>query len=264
VPMPSRHTLITLISLALFAVGSARAAADTAAPIDDWLVELVDRARAAPAAKTEEFPPAAADQLGRQPELNAALLELCRDPATAGDAFDAVRWRVRDPGTVEAAFQAALQAAPGSAAVVDYARYRALLDGRPVDREEIRAAVAASPDALLPRITLALAGLRSERPADAWAAFDDIVVMFAEAPPGAQAVISAACAADGQERRAAAMAMGIDTQSLLPPEYALIAPLRAGIMSGSFQGPLAMQPRSAEQSTGAEGSRTRGNLMNKR
>jgi hypothetical protein len=212
------------------------------------------RAALAAAAARGQLPALAsvADQLGARSEFNQALLELCRDPAAAGDAFDAVRWRVRDPGAVETAYQTARQVAPRAASVGDYRRYRALLDGRPVERDEIRAAVAAAPDALLPRITLALAGLRSERPADAWSAFDDVVVMFAEAPPGAQAVISAACAADGQDRRAAAMAMEVDMESLLPAEYALIAPLRAGTMSAGLQEPLAMQPHAAAQSMAAD------------
>jgi hypothetical protein len=175
------------------------------------------------------------EQLGALREVNAGLIELCGDPAVAGDAFATVRLRAKNPAAVEAAYDVARKAAPDALSVRDYGRYRALLDGRAVDMQEVRAAVAASPRDPLLRTTLALAGLRSERPADAWSAFDDILVNFAEVPPGSQAVISAACAADGQNQRAAEMAMAIDTESLLPSEYALIAPLRAGAMSSGFE-----------------------------
>lgn len=177
---------------------------------------------------------AVADRFGGQRESNAALFELCGNPAAADAAFTAVRWRVRDPAVVETAYEAARQAAPDAASVADYGRYRALLDGQAVDESEIRAAVAASPQAPLPRITLALAGLRSERPAEAWAAFDDITLIFDHAPPGARAVISAACAASGQPERAAEMATMINPAALLPSEYALIAPLRAAAISRDF------------------------------
>ena len=175
-----------------------------------------------------------ADRLGAKRETDAALIALCGQPDEAGPAFAAVRLRVADPSEVAVAYDAARRAAPEAPSVRDHARYLALLDGRAVDRAEVEAAVAAAPQDPLPRITLLLACLRSDEPATALAALDDVVVVFNAMPPGLQALISAAYAAAGQTDRALRMASTIDTSLLRPGEYAVIAPLRAAQAGKDF------------------------------
>ena len=84
------------------------------------------------------------------------------------------------------------------------------------------------------RMTLLLARLRSEQPAAALSALDDIVVVFNRMPPGSQAVICAAYAAAGEKDRAVKMASAINPAQLLPGEYSLVAPLRAEVMAQDF------------------------------
>ena len=175
-----------------------------------------------------------ADQVGAKGETDAALLALCREPDCAGEALAAVRWRVKDPAKVVAAHSEAARVAPEAPGVRDFGRYVGLLEGEPVDREEIEAAVAAAPEDRLVRMTLLLARLRSEKPAAALSALDDILVVFNRMPPGAQAVISAAYAAAGEKERAVKMVSAINPAQLLPGEYSLVAPLRAEVMAQDF------------------------------
>lgn len=177
---------------------------------------------------------ALADQLGAKRETDAALLALCRDPDCAGEALAAVRWRLKDPDKILAAHHEAVRAAPDAVAVRDFGRYLALLAGEPVDDDKIDAAVAVAPEDRLVRMTLLLARLRSEQPAAALSALDDIVVVFNRMPPGPQAVISAAYAAAGEKERAVKMASAINPAQLLPGEYSLVAPLRAQGMAQDF------------------------------
>ena len=171
-----------------------------------------------------------ADALGASTVADEKLVELCGDPALADYAFRVARDRLSRRGRralLAAAFDRARAASPNSAAAQDYARYAKLLAGQAVPPSETAAAVAAEPANTAFRITHALALLRAGKPPQALAAFDNVTLFADSLPPGQLAVLSAVLAANGDARRAAAAARGIDPALLTNEEFALLAGQRS-------------------------------------
>ncbi len=187
---------------------------------------------AAAKARRLEFILPTGDALGASNVVDAALAELCADPAVADYVFRVARDRfVRRgrPSLLAAAFERAQSASPQGAAVQDYTRYLALTGDGAVALAETAAACEAEPSNANFRITHALNLLRHDRPAEALAAFDDLTVFADRLPPAQLAVIAAVLAANGDSARARAAAIAVDPQLLQPGEYRLVAPLRAGM-----------------------------------
>jgi hypothetical protein len=176
-----------------------------------------------------------ADQLGAQVAARDALFRICREPDAAGAAFEAVRLRGGPVTLIESAYERAKVAAPTSASVLDYARYRSLLMGSPPNEAVSRQAVEASPQSPLPRITWALTLLRLGRASEALETLGPLAARAAKMPPGARAVMGAVYAANGNTSRAAAVTAGLSAADLLPGESALLA--RSPVQAG--QAPLA-------------------------
>jgi hypothetical protein len=171
-----------------------------------------------------------ADQLGAQVVARDALFRICREPDAAGAAFEAVRLRGGQVVLIEAAYERAKVAAPTSASVLDYARYRSLLMGSPPNEAVSRQAVEASPQSPLPRITCALTLLRLGRASEALEALGPLAARAAKMPPGARAVMGAVYAANGNTSRASALTAALSPADLLPGESALLA--RAPVQTG--------------------------------
>ena len=178
-----------------------------------------------------------ADALGASTVADEKLAEFCGDPAIADYAFRVARDRLSRrgrPALLATAFDRARAASPNSAAAQDFARYAKLLAGQAVSPSETAAAVAAEPANTAFRITHALALLRDGKPSDALAVFDNVTIFANSLPPGQLAVLSAVLAANGDTRRAAAAARGIDPNALTNEEFALLA---------SFTGPADLEWR---------------------
>jgi len=185
------------------------------------------------AAKEQKLPAAikAADEFGAAQAVGDALVDLCGDPAVAGDAFRLARERFAatgDHARMATAFTRAKTAAPGEMSVRDYARYIGLLadSNEEVDLAAVEADVASAPADPLVRVTASLAKLRAGRTEEALTSFDDITVFYDRLPPGPQAVICAVIAANDEKDRALALARSIDRSKLAPDEAALIQDLR--------------------------------------
>ncbi len=167
-----------------------------------------------------------ADALGASTVADERLVELCGDPALADYAFRVARERLSRRGRpvlLATALDRARAASPNSAAAQDFARYAKLLAGQAVSPSETAAAVAAEPANTAFRITHALALLRDGKPSDALAVFDNVTLFANSLPPGQLAVLYAVLAANGDTRRAAAAARGIDPNALTNEEFALLA-----------------------------------------
>lgn len=185
---------------------------------------------------------AAGDELGAGDTVDAALVEMCGDPAVAAQVFRLARDRFsrRGPAAsalMTSAFERAQAAAPKAVPVRDFARYTALLDspadgssgegGVPkVDPAETADAVASDPADPAIRATHALALLRAGRENEALGCFEGITIDFSQMSPGVQAVFCAALAGAGQRSEAADDARKIDTSLLSPGELALVKGLR--------------------------------------
>ncbi len=164
-----------------------------------------------------------ADQLGAQAAAKNALFRICMEPDAAGSAFEVVRLRGGPAALIETAYERAKVAAPTSASVLDYARYRSLLMGSPPNEAASREAVEVSASDPLPRITYALTLLRLGRAAEALTAFGPLAARAAEMPPGARAVMAAVYAANGNTSRAAALTAKLNASDLHPGESALLS-----------------------------------------
>ena len=170
------------------------------------------------------------DALGASNVVDEKLAELCGDPAVSDYVFRVARDRLSRRGRTSllaASLERARTASPQSPAVQDYVRYLALTGDDEVPLEETAAACAAEPSNATFRITHALNLLENNRPAEAFAIFDDITVFADRLPPGQLAVIAAVLAGGGDMERARAAAGIIDPALLSAGEYALVLPLRA-------------------------------------
>lgn len=169
------------------------------------------------------------DQLGAGNVADQTITELCGDPALVDYALPIARDRLSRRGKASMlaqAFDRAKTASPSSTAVQDYDRYQRLLKGESVDLSQTAAAMAANPADQNLRITHALALLRTGKPAEAVATFNDTTLFADTLPPGQFAVIAAILAASGDTANATSMARVVDVDLLGKEEYALIAPLR--------------------------------------
>lgn len=88
--------------------------------------------------------------------------------------------------------------------------------------------MAANPADLDARFNHALALLKAGRSKEALGVFENFDVIVENLPPGLRAVSAAVLSAAG-DPNAIALVGGIDPHLLTPDEYALIAPLRAGV-----------------------------------
>jgi hypothetical protein len=164
--------------------------------------------------------------------IDEKLSELCGNPAVADYVFRVAHDRLSRRGRLHLmsqAFDRARAASPQSPAVLDYERYLALLGDEEVPLEETAAACAAEPANSSFRITHALNLLESGKPAEALAAFDGVTVFASRLTPGQLAVLAAVLAANNDNERARRVVAAIDPDLLERGEYALIAPLRAGV-----------------------------------
>ncbi len=190
---------------------------------------LADAMRGAARARRLALLLPTADKLGAPDVADETIVEMCADPAIVEHVFPVARDRLSRRGRTSMlaqAFERARAASPSGTAVQDYDRYLRLLKGEPVDPAVTAAAVAANPADQSLRITHALGKLRTGKPAEALAVFDDTTLFADQLPPGQLAVIAAILAANGDTARARAAAGNINLDSLTNEEYALIAPLR--------------------------------------
>jgi hypothetical protein len=166
------------------------------------------------------------DKLDGGPAMvDEQLVELCGKPGIADLAFRMLRARwSRSKGTdsLVPVYERARQAAPDAASVRDFGRYIDLAKGLLGDTAATQRAVEEQPADIDARITRALQLLRTQKPDEADAVFDNITIFFEALPPGQQAVIAAINQARGQHELARAMRAKIDTSVLNPGERGLL------------------------------------------
>jgi len=173
----------------------------------------------------------AADAMGGGAAADETLVELCGNALTAEPAFRLSRERFAREGNearLSDIVHRARVASPDAPAVSDYLRYQKMVSDEDavIDIAAAAAAVDADPSDPLPRVTWALALLRSGQTKEAMAVFDNIDIDYDLMPPGAQAVICAVLAAAGRTDEATVKVRVIERNKLLPGEAALISELR--------------------------------------
>jgi len=171
------------------------------------------------------------DAMGGDAAADETLVELCGNALTAGQAFRLSRERFAREGNqdrLKDVIHRARVASPDAPAVGDYLRYEKMIsdEDAAIDIPAAAAAVDRNPADPLPRVTWALALLRSGQTKESVAVFDNIDIDYDLMPPGAQAVICAVLAADGRMEEATAKVRVIERYKLLPGEAALISELR--------------------------------------
>jgi len=165
------------------------------------------------------------DSSGASVAVDRILIRMCGAQALADESFRVARDRFGRKGMfsqVDEAYARALAADPASPQVLDHGRHMRLIVGEDVDPSETKAAVDADPANPDLRATHALALLRAGRPAEALAAYDDVVVYAPALAPSQQAVVAAVLAASGDTDTAAAVSQTTDPALLRPDELRLV------------------------------------------
>lgn len=186
------------------------------------------------------------DAIGAGTAVDTLLVEVAGDPRVADSAFRLARDRFTRQapgggGRLAAAAERVAAVAPTSPALLDYHRYRNLVNvlGAEatsedeagdeeviiVEPDETLEALEASPGDAPTRITHALALVKAGRSAEAAGLFEEFTLYFNRLPPPLQASLSAVMSAGGQGELAVAMASRVNTNCLTPQETRLLRTL---------------------------------------
>lgn len=168
-------------------------------------------------------------RVGETQVLEQELTRLTNNPAIARQAFQALVPIVQsrqDAEELYLLYDRMLKALPAERAVQNDHRYFAALTGRRADTGGARELVAAEPQMLAYRITLAFTLLKNGQPDDALHIFDGITLDPAQIQPYQRAVLAAVLGANGRENEARQLATSIPGDALTTKEFELIAPWR--------------------------------------
>ena len=168
-------------------------------------------------------------RVGENQVLEQELLRLTNNPATARQAFQALVPLVQSRQDAEELYQLydrMLKALPAERVVQNDHRYFAALTGRRADTGGARELVAAEPQMLAYRITLAFSLLKNGQPEAALRVFDGVTLDPAQIQPYQRAVLAAVLGANGRENEARQLAESIPGDVLTTKELELIAPWR--------------------------------------
>ena len=168
-------------------------------------------------------------RVGETQVLEQELTRLTNNPAIARQAFQALVPIVQsrqDAEELYLLYDRMLKALPAERVVQNDYRYFAALTGRRADTGGARELVAAEPQMLAYRVTLAFTLLKNGQSDDALHIFDGVTLDPAQIQPYQRAVLAAVLGANGRENEARQLANSIPGDALTTKELELIAPWR--------------------------------------
>jgi tetratricopeptide (TPR) repeat protein len=165
------------------------------------------------------------ERIGEEAVLEQELVRLTSNPSAARQAFQALVPIIQRRQDAEELFQLynrMIKALPADPAVQNDHRYFAAMTGRRADESGAAGLVAAEPQMLAYRITLALTRLKNGRPAEALAVFDGVTLDPAQIQPYQRAVLAAVLGANGRSDEARQLARSVPGDSVTAAELDLI------------------------------------------
>ncbi len=168
-------------------------------------------------------------RVGETQVLEQELTRLTNNPAIARQAFQALVPIVQsrqDAEELYLLYDRMLKALPAERVVQNDYRYFAALTGRRADTGGARELVAAEPQMLAYRVTLAFTLLKNGQPDAALHVFDGVTLDPAQIQPYQRAVLAAVLGANGRENEARQLTNSIPGDALTTKELELVAPWR--------------------------------------
>ncbi len=172
-----------------------------------------------------------AEKIGETHQAELAFRELSSNASVARPAFEALlrlAEKKRDTGALRGLLGEMKGRWPKDTAVLNDYAYLSLLLGKDVAdcRNAARQLVAKAPGSLPHRTTLALAELRLNDAAAAFAVYDGLQIPWAQVSAGPRAVYAAVLGMNGKDAEARAVAAALRMEDLRPEEQELIKPWR--------------------------------------